>query len=102
MERLTSGKLEMNHEAGRTINVALGLMRPFIGALFAVALYFFIAGDLVSVFQLPDGEQAQRYFFAGLGFLAGFSERFAQDMVAQGTKAAGAAQAPSLPTPAAR
>jgi hypothetical protein len=102
MERLTSGKLEMNHEAGRTINVALGLMRPFIGALFAVALYFFIQGDLVSVFQLPDGEQAQRYFFAGLGFLAGFSERFAQDMVAQGTKAAGPAQAPSLSTPAAR
>ena len=58
MERLTSGKLEMNHEAGRTINVTLGLMRPFIGALFAVALYFFISGDLVSVFQLPDGEQA--------------------------------------------
>jgi hypothetical protein len=82
--------------------VALGLMRPFIGALFAVALYFFIQGDLVSVFQLPDGEQAQRYFFAGLGFLAGFSERFAQDMVAQGTKAAGPAQAPSLSTPAAR
>ena len=102
MERLTSGKLEMNHEAGRTINVALGLMRPFIGALFAVALYFFISGDLVSVFQLPDGEEAQRYFFAGLGFLAGFSERFAQDMVAQGTSASVAAQAPSVPTAPAR
>ena len=101
MERLTSGKLEMNHEAGRAINVTLGLMRPFIGALFAVALFFFISGDLVSVFQLPDGEQAQRYFFAGLGFLAGFSERFAQDMVAQ-AKSARAAQAPPLPTGAAR
>ena len=97
MERLTSGKLEMNHEAGRAINVTLGLMRPFIGALFAVALYFFISGDLVSVFQLPDGEEAQRYFFAGLGFLAGFSERFAQDMVAQG-KSAGVAQPPAVPT----
>jgi len=101
MERLTSGKLEMNHEAGRAINVTLGLMRPFIGALFAVALYFFISGKLVSVFQLPDGEQTQRYFFAGLGFLAGFSERFAQDMVAQGTSAS-AAQAPSLPPATAR
>ena len=101
MERLTSGKLEMNHEAGRLINVTLGLMRPFIGALFAVALYFFISGDLVSVFKLPDGEQTQRYFFAGLGFLAGFSERFAQDMVAQG-KSPGVAQAPVLPTGAVR
>ena len=101
MERLTSGKLEMNHEAGRTINVTLGLMRPFIGALFALALYFFISGDLVSVFQLPDDAQSQRYFFAGIGFLAGFSERFAQDMVAQG-KSPLAASAPSAPTPAAR
>ncbi len=96
MERLTSGKLEMNHEAGRAINVTLGLMRPFIGALFAVALFFFISGDLVSVFQLPDDPQTQRYFFAGLAFLAGFSERFAQDMVAQG-KSAGVAQAPLTP-----
>jgi cell division protein FtsW (lipid II flippase) len=71
-------------------------MRPFIGALFALALYFFISGDLVSVFQLPNDEQSQRYFFAGLGFLAGFSERFAQDMVAQG-KSAGVAQAPLTP-----
>jgi hypothetical protein len=96
MERLTSGKLEMNHEAGRAINVTLGLMRPFIGALFAVALFFFISGDLVSVFQLPKDGESQRYFFAGLGFLAGFSERFAQDMVAQG-KSAGAA-APPMPS----
>jgi len=96
MERLTSGKLEMNHEAGRAINVTLGLIRPFIGALFAVALYFFVSGDLVSVFQLPDDPQSQRYFFAGLAFIAGFSERFAQDMVAQGKSAAGAA--PTLPT----
>ena len=101
MERLTSGKLEMNHEAGRTINVTLGLMRPFIGALFALALYFFISGDLVSVFQLPDDAQSQRYFFAGIGFLAGFSERFAQDMVAQG-KSPLAASAPSAPTTPAR
>ena len=101
MERLTSGKLEMNHEAGRTINVTLGLIRPFIGALFALALYFFISGDLLSVFQLPEGQEAQRYFFAGIGFLAGFSERFAQDMVAQG-KPGGAAQAPPLPTAAVR
>jgi hypothetical protein len=96
MERLTSGKLEMNHEAGRAINVTLGAMRPFIGALFAVALFFFISGDLVSVFQQPDESQNERYFFAGLAFLAGFSERFAQDMVAQG-KSAGVAQAPLTP-----
>lgn len=95
MERLTSGKLEVNHEAGRTINVTLGLIRPFIGALFALALYFFISGDLLSVFQLPKGQEAQRNFFAGIGFLAGFSERFAQDMVAQ-SNPRGVAQTPSV------
>lgn len=66
MERLTAGKLEMNHEAGRATNLALGLVRPFIGALFALALYFFISGDLVSVFEMLTGAEDQRYFFAGL------------------------------------
>jgi hypothetical protein len=99
MERLTAGKLEMNHEVGRAINVSLGVFRPFIGALFAVALYFFISGGLVSVFQLPDGAQDRHFFFAGLAFLAGFSERFAQDMVAQGKAAGAVASAPPAPTP---
>ncbi len=102
MERLTAGKLNMNHEVGRTTNVSLGLIRPFIGALFALALYFFISGELVSVFNLPE-EDVQPYFFAGIGFLAGFSERFAQDIVAQGKSAAGgAAAAPSRAPTAAR
>jgi hypothetical protein len=52
-------------------------------------------------FQLPDDPQTQRYLFAGLAFLAGFSERFAQDTVAQG-KAVGVAQAPTMPTGAVR
>ena len=73
----------------------LGKVNPFVVPL-AVALFFFISGDLVSVFQLPKDAESQRYFFAGLGFLAGFSERFAQDMVAQG-KSAGAA-APPMPS----
>jgi hypothetical protein len=53
------------------------------------------------VLQLPDDPPTQCYFFAGLAFLAGFSERFAQDMVAQG-KAAGVAQAPTMPAGAVR
>jgi hypothetical protein len=94
MERLTAGKLDLNHEVGRATNICLGLIRPFIGALFALALYFFISGELVSVFNLPE-EDVQPYFFAGIGFLAGFSERFAQDIVAQGKGAAGSAAAPT-------
>jgi hypothetical protein len=102
MERLTAGKLEMNHEVGRATNVSLGLIRPFVGALFALALYFFISGELVSVFNLPE-DDVQPYFFAGIGFLAGFSERFAQDIVAQSkTAAGGAAAAPSRTQAAAR
>jgi hypothetical protein len=83
--------------------VSLGLIRPFIGALFALALYFFISGELVSVFNLPE-DDVQPYFFAGIGFLAGFSERFAQDIVMQSKTAAGgaAAAAPSRAPAAAR
>jgi hypothetical protein len=56
---------------------------------------------LVSVFEIPADPQDQRYFFAGLAFLAGFSERFAQDMVAQGRAAGGgrvaASELPPIP-----
>ncbi len=89
MERLTAGKLTLNHEYGKATLRILGGMRPFIGALFGLALYVLISGALIPM-EVPDGDK-QRYFFAGIAFLAGFSERWAQDMIDPG----------KLPTPTA-
>jgi hypothetical protein len=79
MERLTTNKLVLNHEVGKAALRITGTIRPFFGALFGLAVFVFISGDVFDV-QVPDGE-AQRYFFAAIAFLAGFSERFARDVV---------------------
>jgi hypothetical protein len=106
MSRLTSGKLTLNHEYGKATLRILGGMRPFVGALFGGALYVLIAGALIPM-EVPGNPDEQRFFFAGLGFLAGFSERWAQDMIDPGklptttvaTTAAAHVQARPTPVP---
>jgi hypothetical protein len=34
---------------------------------------------------MPDGGVKEIYYFAGIGFLSGFSKRFAQDMLVRTT-----------------
>jgi hypothetical protein len=49
-------------------------------------------------FDPPQGTTTQLYFYVGLAFIAGFSERFAQDMVARvpgGDRSPSAARAPA-------
>ena len=53
----------------------LGLLRPFIGATFAFALYIALKSGLL---QLGNIENPGIYFFATISFLAGFSERRAK------------------------
>ncbi|MDQ4048156.1 MAG: hypothetical protein M3131_02045 [Actinomycetota bacterium] len=80
MQRVSSDSLELNHEAGRVELWLLGAMRPILGALVAVALYSLFAGGILD-FALPKGASAGIYYYAGVAFLSGFSERFAQDML---------------------
>jgi hypothetical protein len=84
MQRLTADKLKPNHEAGKATLRILGGIRPFIGGLFGLALYVFVSGDLLVAVEPPVDQEAQRHFFAAIAFLAGFSERWAQDMIASG------------------
>jgi hypothetical protein len=50
------------------------------------------SSDFLSVLEVPAGKELQ--FYASLGFVAGFNERFAQDMLA-----AAAPQPASTPQP---
>ncbi|HEV2810203.1 MAG TPA: hypothetical protein VGV93_07390 [Acidimicrobiales bacterium] len=56
----------------------LGAFRPLIGAVFGAATFLVVAGGLLDV--VPDSVEAspttELLFFAALGFLAGFNERF--------------------------
>jgi hypothetical protein len=68
-------------------------MRPVIGAVFGAVVFLFLDGGIVEVLSPPDGGQ-QLAFYAALGFLSGFSERFAQDVIAHATGDDDAAPAP--------
>jgi hypothetical protein len=85
MNRMTSGSLRVRPEAGKKTIRALGFMRPVIGATFGAVVYLFLDGGIVQVLSPPDGG-ANLAFYAALGFISGFSERFAQDVIAQASR----------------
>jgi hypothetical protein len=80
MSRLTSGRLVVDYDIGRDTLRVFGALRPFIGAVFGLALFFALKSD---VLNLQVGRSAANTFpfYVFLGFLAGFSERWAQDML---------------------
>jgi hypothetical protein len=91
MSRMSSGSIELTPESGKKTIRALGFMRPVIGGVFGAVIYLFLAGGVVDLVTPPTGS-AELAFYAGLGFLSGFSERFAQDVIAEG-----ASKTPQLP-----
>ena len=76
MTRMASpGSYNTDFEVGRKPVRRLGLLRPFIGATFALALYVAVKSELLQLGNIP---KPGIYFFATVSFLAGFSERWAQ------------------------
>ncbi|HWM06113.1 MAG TPA: hypothetical protein VNP92_27530, partial [Actinophytocola sp.] len=80
MIRLTRGQnLSVNPRQGPIVTVISGAFRTMIGTVFGVALYVLVQGDLLPLDDTADGSRPM--FYAGLAFLAGFSERWAQDTI---------------------
>jgi len=77
MIRASSGRLRLQPGMGNQLMV-LGAFRPIIGAVFGVAFYVLMKGGLLPI-AIPDDVSVQAYFYPGIAFLAGFSERLAQD-----------------------
>jgi hypothetical protein len=82
LSRMSSGSLKLSPESGKKTIRALGFMRPVIGATFGAVVYLFLDGGIVDVLA-PPTTGSHLAFYAGLGFLSGFSERFAQDVIEQ-------------------
>lgn len=78
--RITSGKFRLDYRAGHDQLKQLGLFRPIVGSVFALAIFFVVSGNLLPIQVTRDGLR-ELYFFTALGFLAGFQERLAQDML---------------------
>jgi hypothetical protein len=89
LQRLGRG-LDLSPEGETQSFRRQGWFRPTIGALLGVVSYVLLKGGLVSIASPTAGADKVLYF-GGIAFLAGFSERFAQDMLI-GTATAGTAR----------
>lgn len=80
MSRMTSGRMELHYEAGKHLLRLMGGFRPIVGSVLGAAIYILLAGGLLPISGPSDPTQGL-YFYSGIGFVAGFSERWAQDML---------------------
>ena len=87
----------LEFEVGRKSVRFLGGLRPWIGALFAVALYLALKSNLLEL--LPEADDSV-YFYATIAFLAGFSERRAKVLL-DGTLGGALGSTTPQPPPAA-
>ena len=87
MFRITRGQtLSVNIDQGGLVTIINGAFRPLVGAVFGVALYILVQGQLLPLDDpgaVGSATRIQQFFYAGLAFLAGFSERWAQDTILQ-------------------
>ena len=73
--RMSSNSFRVDYEVGRSTIRRLGSFRPFIGAIFGVALFFLIKSGLLNI-DVEEPRSEQFFFYGSLAFLAGFNERW--------------------------
>lgn len=80
IQRINNGRFTLDYDIGSPYAFFLGGLRPLIGGTFAMAISFAFNGGLL---HLPvaanESVDNRRLALLVLGFLAGFSERWAQD-----------------------
>jgi hypothetical protein len=79
IQRINAGQFDLTYDVGRPYLTFLGGLRPVLGAGFGLILYCAVTSGLLTIFAIP-GEGSQRFLsLLVIAFLAGFSERWAQD-----------------------
>jgi hypothetical protein len=91
--------LRMHKLTDLPIEVAAGgaaRYRIFLGWFFAAAVVFLLKSGILAatVFTIPDGRVESWFFWGSVGFLAGFNERWATNLISR-TPRDGAETAPS-------
>jgi hypothetical protein len=80
MTRMASGRFELPLKTARDYVRLLGVLRPFVGAIFGVVVYFALVSELLAV-RITGNPGRQFFAFCVLSFVAGFYERWAQDVL---------------------
>lgn len=90
LQRMTSGSLELDYKSDPRMLKIFGGIRPFVGAIFGMIVFCIIkAGLLPTTLVPPKNTGALLAFVAVFGFLAGFNERFFQDMLQSASQGVG-------------
>jgi len=66
-----------------------GAFRPIVGAVLGAAVPVFFLGGITAAGAAPTDGATSRFFYTALAFAAGFSERWAQDLIAKQPSALG-------------
>ena len=77
MSRMSTGRVQLDWEFGKDTLRTLGALRPFVGAVFGLITFLALKSGIVNL-TAGDGSS---YYYIVFAFVAGFSERFAQDML---------------------
>jgi hypothetical protein len=80
IQRINSGSFELDYDVGGPYAFFLGGLRPLIGGAFGMAITFAFDGGLLHLpVAASETSHDRRLALLVLAFLAGFSERWAQD-----------------------
>jgi hypothetical protein len=97
MSRMNANRFSLDWEFGKDTLRTLGSLRPFVGGIFGLMVYFGLKSGLIAL-DLGDGEK-NFYFYVLFSFVAGFSERFAPDMLLGSTIGRFTGTEPQQPPP---
>jgi len=90
--RVNTGSFALDSDVARGYTLFLGSLRPWIGSIFGLLIYFAVTSKFIQIFQVPKDETDAFYFMCVLAFAAGFSERWAQDTLTGGLTGRGRAK----------
>lgn len=96
--RMSMGSFKVPLDTARTNVRLLGGIRPMIGATFAVIIVFGLIGQLLGVQTVVD-DPHRFYAYVVFAFLAGFSERWAQNLLSGVASSLGEGAGPTTADP---
>jgi hypothetical protein len=80
LQRMKAGGVGLDYRVGRQQLLILGAARPLLGVIAGLLLYLGVNAGIIPL-ALPLADDAKVALFAVVAFLAGFNERFVDDML---------------------
>ncbi len=97
--RISRGqRLDVDTTQEPFLTCLMGSCRPVIGGVLGVALYVLLKAHFIPLEAPAASAPAAPYFFTAIAFLAGFSERWAQDTIVRSMPLATSASSTPIPS----